>query len=543
MGKYVRNNAWNNGGDFTNQDLLWYAKGVQAMMSRALSDPTSWWFFAAIHGEYVNPKTVWYVNPPQFPDWGFIQGPPGVPTSPLPIQGTQDLYWNQCQHGSWYFLPWHRGYLLALEAQLRADIVALGGPATWALPYWNYFGGDGGSQGAIPPAFSQQSLNGAPNPLYVAMRYGPGGNADIYVPTPAWEASHAGAPAPGDGDVTDDCLGDDLYTGADPRTPLPGFGGPVTPFSHPGDDTPHGNMESNPHDLVHVYVGGQPGHSSSYGLMADPGIAALDPIFYLHHCNIDRMWAIWNGSGNANPTDPDWLNGPSRQFVMPWPGTTPWYYSPMQVANFNDLDYTYQELAAAAAAAPNPLAMRLTALGATEAAKRVGSGRAIMRLSEPPELLGASAGSVLVEGTGAHAVNIRIDSGVRRKVATSLAAVSEAALPDRVYLKLENVRGAFDATVLGIHINLSDNAAPEQRRASLAGTVALFGVRRASVADGEHGGGGLSFVVDITRFVDAMHASKAFDVGSIQVSVLPYRELPTAEKITVGRISIYREGQ
>jgi tyrosinase len=35
--------------------------------------------------------------------------------------------------------------------------------------------------------------------------------------------------------------------------------------------------------------------------MSDPGIAALDPIFYLHHCNIDRMWAVWNGGGKANP--------------------------------------------------------------------------------------------------------------------------------------------------------------------------------------------------------------------------------------------------
>ena len=59
----------------------------------------------------------------------------------------------------------------------------------------------------------------------------------------------------------------------------------------------HGNFESNPHDLVHVYVGWRIS-DTNYGLMADPGTAALDPIFYLHHGNIDRMWEVWNASGN-----------------------------------------------------------------------------------------------------------------------------------------------------------------------------------------------------------------------------------------------------
>jgi hypothetical protein len=30
------------------------------MMSRSLDYPASWWFYAAIHGEYVNPTTAWY---------------------------------------------------------------------------------------------------------------------------------------------------------------------------------------------------------------------------------------------------------------------------------------------------------------------------------------------------------------------------------------------------------------------------------------------------------------------------------------------------
>ena len=58
MANYLRKNAWNNGGDFSNPDLLWYAKGVGKMMSRPLDNLASWWFYAAIHGEYVNPTTA-----------------------------------------------------------------------------------------------------------------------------------------------------------------------------------------------------------------------------------------------------------------------------------------------------------------------------------------------------------------------------------------------------------------------------------------------------------------------------------------------------
>src|SRR5689334_9283861 len=197
MATYTRKNAWNNGGTFDNPDLLWYARGVGAMQSLTLDNPNSWWFFAAIHGEYVDPGTPWYTSPPAFPDWGFIPGPPQVPTTPLPAQNLLDLYWDQCQHQSWYFAPWHRGYLLALEAQIRAAVVSLGGPSDWALPYWNYFGPD--TEYKIPPAFTQQTLpDGNPNPLYVFARYGPQRDFNVYVPIPP---------------VSEACQSNTVYTG------------------------------------------------------------------------------------------------------------------------------------------------------------------------------------------------------------------------------------------------------------------------------------------------------------------------------------------
>lgn len=536
MATLVRNNAWNSGGDFSNQDLLWYAKGVGKMMQRGLDDPASWWFFAAIHGEYVNPANPWYPNPPAFPAWGDITSPPAVPATPLPKQATQDQYWNQCQHGSWYFLPWHRGYLMALEAQLRADILSLGGPGTWALPYWDYFGGAQGVQAVMPPAFGQKTLpDGTPNPLYVAMRYGPDGNGSIYIPTEAWAETHPADPNWSYGDVSSACMSNDLYTGTDPATPPPGFGGPDTGFSHNGGT--HGNMESNPHDLVHVYTGGQISNSN-YGLMADPGTAALDPIFYLHHANIDRMWAVWNAAGKANPGDSDWLKGPAKAFVMPMPGNESWTYTPDDVKSITTLNYTYQELDDKAAPAAARLTQRLQSLGVAHAAPAA----AKMRPTQPAELLGASAGAVRVVGSGTQQpVPVRLDPGNQKALAASLSPAAAAPLPDNVYLKLENVTGQLDSTVLGVYIDLPAGADPAERRARHVGDVGLFGLRRASAKDGAHGGAGLSFIFDVSGFVDQLHLQNRLSAGTVQVSLVPRRALPGEAAIEVGRVSLYRQ--
>jgi len=46
---YTRKNVWELGVDWADP-ILWYARGVKAMKGRALSEPTGWRFYAAIHG-------------------------------------------------------------------------------------------------------------------------------------------------------------------------------------------------------------------------------------------------------------------------------------------------------------------------------------------------------------------------------------------------------------------------------------------------------------------------------------------------------------
>ena len=63
------------------------------------------------------------------------------------------------------------------------------------------------------------------------------------------------------------------------------------------EDSTTGQLEGGPHNGVHGTIGGIMG---TY-------LSPLDPIFWLHHCNIDRLWASWAVlHGNAVPSQPLW---------------------------------------------------------------------------------------------------------------------------------------------------------------------------------------------------------------------------------------------
>lgn len=534
MANFTRSSAWNAGGTFTNQDLHWYAIGVRAMMARALNDTASWWFFAAIHGEYVTPGN----DPGRFPGWGHLPGVPAVPTTPLPTAGVMATYWDQCQHQTWFFPPWHRGYLVALEAQLREDIKAHGGPATWALPYWDYFGP--GSQFDIPPAFTQPKMpDGSDNALFVTARYGPNGDSIVFVPTPAGLQQRPVPPPNFFGPVTDTCLTNSVYTGSDANTPLPGFGGPLSGYWH-GGNYPSGNLEQNPHNLTHVYLGGSLS-DTDYGLMADPGLAGLDPIFYLHHANVDRMWAVWNADpSHGNPSDPNWLSGPAasgeHEFVMPMPGGQTWVFAPKDVHSLSQMNYTYDNLNLVPAV--NLLAQRMGRLG--QAAPAAAAGAAPGR--KTVELVGSNDAALPIKGASTS-TTVTLDRQVRAKVSASLAAAAARPAPDRVYLNLENVRGTRDATALSVFVNLPEGSNPADHPELLAGTVGLFGLRRASVAGGQHVGGGLSFLLDISPIVDQLHLGGALTADTLRVTIVPNRPVPDTADVVVGRVSVYREGR
>jgi tyrosinase len=225
---------------------------------------------------------------------------------------------------------------------------------------------------------------------------------------------------------------------------------------------------------------------------------------------------------------------------MPMPDGSAWVYTPQQLTDLTQLSYTYDSLPPPPALAVSPLAERLMRLGVPVPAGEREPAIAIARKNV--ELVGASQNPLLIKGSGAR-TTVKLNPEVRTKVSQSLTTASAKNIPDRVFLNLENVRGTHDASVLNVYINLPEGAKPGDHPELFAGSVGLFGLRRASVVDSKHGGQGLNFVLDITKIIDTLQMNKALDVDSLEVTIVPHQPVPAQAEITVGRVSVYRQGQ
>ena len=144
------------------------------------------------------------------------------------------------------------------------------------------------------------------------------------------------------------------------------------------------------------------------------------------------------------------------------------------------------------------------------------------------ELLGTHDQTLKVGSAGVRAT-VKLNSTVKNTMLETLASAAKQA-PDRAYLQLENVRGTRDANTLDVYVN-----------GQSAGSIALFGLRRASLKDGEHGGSGLSLELDITDIIDALHLEQAFEADLLDVRIQPDQSISDGEEISIGRIGVYRE--
>lgn len=153
------------------------------------------------------------------------------------------------------------------------------------------------------------------------------------------------------------------------------------------------------------------------------------------------------------------------------------------------------------------------------------------------ELLGANAREVEIAGAGAR-TTVPLDADGQRKLAACLAAASEGKPRGRVYLSLENIRGAHDASVLNVYINLPVGARPGEHRHLLAGSVGLYGLRRASIPQGEEGGMGLSYMLDITSVLLELANARLLGADEFTVSMLPQRQLAESDHLLVKRVAM-----
>jgi tyrosinase len=189
-------------------------------------------------------------------------------------------------HGAPGFLPWHRAYLLDLERELQALDPSV------ALPYWRF-------DRPAPNIFTREFLgasddNGtvsfsSSNPLQFWRTDGqPGINR-----RPLFNVNTA------PGGMLDE--NGTLSLGSQYRQFV--------------------EMEGDPHGLAHTSFG---------GFLRSARLAPRDPLFFLLHCNVDRLWAKWQRRFNRfNPSTPASFDN-SSSFVghrlddtmWPWNGIT-----------------------------------------------------------------------------------------------------------------------------------------------------------------------------------------------------------------------------
>ena len=212
----------------------------------------------------------------------------------------------RCPHNNWYFLPWHRAYLLAFEKICRQ----LSNNPNFALPYWDWT-----ANPQLPAAFASPTFNGQPNALFDSTR----SSQTVTIPSNvAGSQVMAGIMA----ETTFEIFGSARPNGQNNTNQQWQIAQGAT-----------GPLESGPHNGVHGRISG------NMGTFMSP----LDPIFWLHHCNIDRIWDQWNRMGRANTTNPLWVNFEFKnQFVVPQgSGTTAFNVAPSGLLNIGNLGYRY----------------------------------------------------------------------------------------------------------------------------------------------------------------------------------------------------------
>jgi len=202
--------------------------------------------------------------------------------------------------GLYRFLGWHRRYLVEFERELQRADAALRPGATdpLAVPYWRwqdvfpawlagFLPARDPRTGAVPPP-----RRATPPPFATA--------ADLDLIVNQSAIQNPGLP--GQNDYTKFTWGLEGWGRRPDRTPLPA------------------------HNHGHAWVG---------GIMNNTSTSPTDPVFWLHHAEVDRLWQAWR---QAHPAPGPVLSGTDR--VM-----DPWAESYDDLLDPAALGYAYDTLA------------------------------------------------------------------------------------------------------------------------------------------------------------------------------------------------------
>jgi tyrosinase len=335
-------------------------------------------------------------------------------------------YWVQthksyCPHGVKYFLAWHRGFIHRFEAQLQQ----VSGDPTLVLPYWNYY-----DHPTVPPEFLDPA-----SPLYRSDRT----STDV--------------------------------TGA---LSFDAFADTVIFFPRGKTDAFEPIVESRPHNRVHNLIG---------GALSQVSVSPRDPLFWVHHANIDRLWVAWlaadNGRRQPATTATYWTGSftyGAGVATMPrvWTASTTTY-----------LGYQYDnELMPVAAPAPTTLA----AASAMGVAGGTADTLPVRPASIPGPVLGASRPLALDE----HSISVDFPltaqdaNTIRSLLLRPTADATASTQPDALRLVLDGVHltglGQKGGYLYDVYVNLPTQAGlAGAKRDYLLGSLGAFEISTAQM--------------------------------------------------------------
>jgi tyrosinase len=263
----------------------------------------------------------------------------------------------QMGHGSPIFLPWHRVFTLLFETALQQ---VSGKPIT--VPYWDWATTPDHDQSVV---FADDFMGGAGDPMdNYAVKTGPfrKGKWTLNVEPPGtrWAPfvtsyltrflGMTPFPLPTQADV-DLMMSTTVYDippydhtstfGASFRNTLEGNRGDGPPLMM--ECTEDGTMPipingSGLHNGIHAWVGG-PFTNGTMVLPTSPN----DPVFFLHHSQVDRLWAQWQAEHGVDSYEP--ASGDpdidANAVMMPFDHYGI-HVTPAKVASIKKLGYRYQ---------------------------------------------------------------------------------------------------------------------------------------------------------------------------------------------------------
>ncbi|KAH9952079.1 photo-regulated tyrosinase [Amylocystis lapponica] len=334
-----------------------YVQATAEMTSTSQQDVISWFSIASIHGL---PHVQWNgagSDKPVSTQWG-----------------------GYCTHGSVLFPTWHRPYVALFEQVLQQHAINIAKKYTtessaWNLaalnlraPYWDW------AYQVVPPPevislekvkiitpTSHGQMVSVDNPLirYIFKPIEP----SFPSPASAWPTTlryPTSAAVDATSDVTK--LIEALNSsGPGLRKSIYNLMTRVNTWEAFSNHTPGNGGSATAslegiHDSIHVDAGGLVNSNgvSHNGHMSNPAIAGFDPIFFMHHANVDRMLSLWAA---INPTV--WVvDGPANNGTWtisekstvgattelgPFFSSQTGYWKSTEVAQTHPLGYSYPE--------------------------------------------------------------------------------------------------------------------------------------------------------------------------------------------------------